>query len=167
MICHVHLALLSRCLKLVAVAGQVFELNRHLKQSGLANKENVPWDGGIADPTTAPALEVIRRLVHEIHVITHEAHKVEGEQAIISLLLKRSMRFTTMFDKSMLVLPFEVSSGCATYLFGSTACSSLVSNCATTFSLDQIPLTAMLPALECKQLGREATVMGTRTLPSC
>ena len=57
---------------------QVFELDRHLKQSGLANKENVPWDGGIANSAGAPVLDIIRRLVHEIHVITHEAHKVEG-----------------------------------------------------------------------------------------
>jgi len=56
----------------------VFELDRRLKQSGLANKENVPWDGGIANSAAAPVLDVIRRLVHEIHVITHEAHKVEG-----------------------------------------------------------------------------------------
>lgn len=59
---------------------QVFELDRHLKQSGLANKENVPWDGGLASSGGAPVLDVIRRLVHEIHVITHEAHKVEGKQ---------------------------------------------------------------------------------------
>lgn len=58
--------------------GKVFELDRHLKQSGLANKAHVPWDGGLANAAGAAALEVIRRLVHEIHVITHEAHKVEG-----------------------------------------------------------------------------------------
>ena len=57
---------------------QVFELDRHLKQSGLANKAHVPWDGGAANTAGAPVLDVIRRLVHEIHVITHEAHKVEG-----------------------------------------------------------------------------------------
>ena len=56
----------------------MFELDRHLKQSGLANKAHVPWDGGPANTAGAAALEVIRRLVHEIHVITHEAHKVEG-----------------------------------------------------------------------------------------
>ena len=54
---------------------QVFELGRHLKQSGLDNKENVPWDGGRANPA---ALEVVRHLVHEIHIITHEAHRLEG-----------------------------------------------------------------------------------------
>ncbi|DBA71038.1 TPA: hypothetical protein ACH3X2_011465 [Trebouxia sp. C0005] len=58
--------------------GKVFELDRHLKQSGLANKAHVPWDGGLANSAGAPVLDVIRRLVHEIHVITHEAHKVEG-----------------------------------------------------------------------------------------
>ena len=56
----------------------MFELDQHLKQSGLANKEHVPWDGGIANPAAAPVLDVIRRLVHDIHVITHEAHKLEG-----------------------------------------------------------------------------------------
>ena len=54
---------------------QVFELSRHLKQSGLDNKENVPWDGGRANPAV---LDVIRHLVHEIHIITHEAHRMEG-----------------------------------------------------------------------------------------
>ena len=58
---------------------QVFELDRHLKASGLANKENVPWDGGLANSAGAPVLDVIRRLVREIHVVTDEAHKVEGE----------------------------------------------------------------------------------------
>lgn len=53
----------------------MFELGRHLKQSGLDNKENVPWDGGRANPT---ALEVVRHLVHEIHIVTHEAHRLEG-----------------------------------------------------------------------------------------
>ena len=61
-------------------AEQVFELDRHLKQTGLANKENVPWDGGIANPAAAPALEVIRRLVREIQIITYEAHKLDGKQ---------------------------------------------------------------------------------------
>ncbi|DBB00143.1 TPA: hypothetical protein ACH3X1_013988 [Trebouxia sp. C0004] len=58
--------------------GKVFQLDRHLKQSGLANKTHVPWDGGLATTAGAPVLDIIRRLVHEIHVITHEAHKVEG-----------------------------------------------------------------------------------------
>lgn len=53
----------------------MFELGRHLKQSGLDNKENVPWDGGRANPA---ALEVVRHLVHEIHIVTHEAHRLEG-----------------------------------------------------------------------------------------
>lgn len=61
-----------RCLDSVL---QVFELGRRLKQSGLDNKENVPWDGGRANPA---ALEVVRHLVHEIHVVTHEAHRLEG-----------------------------------------------------------------------------------------
>ena len=65
-------------LKTAVALPQVFELDRHLKQSGLANKAHVPWDGGPANTAGAAALEVIRRLVHEIHVITHEAHKVEG-----------------------------------------------------------------------------------------
>lgn len=59
----------------VCVHAQVFELSRHLKQSGLDNKENVPWDGGMANPAV---LEVIGHLVHEIHIITHEAHRMEG-----------------------------------------------------------------------------------------
>lgn len=53
----------------------MFELGRHLGQSGLDNKENVPWDGGRANPA---ALEVVRHLVHEIHIVTHEAHRLEG-----------------------------------------------------------------------------------------
>ena len=57
----------------------MFELDRHLKASGLANKENVPWDGGLANSAGAPVLDVIRRLVREIHVVTDEAHKVEGQ----------------------------------------------------------------------------------------
>lgn len=65
-------------LKKAVALPQVFELDRHLKQSGLANKAHVPWDGGLANSAGAPVLDVIRRLVHEIHVITHEAHKVEG-----------------------------------------------------------------------------------------
>ncbi len=65
-------------LKRAVALSQVFELDRHLKQSGLANKAHVPWDGGVANTAGAPVLDVIRRLVHEIHVITHEAHKVEG-----------------------------------------------------------------------------------------
>lgn len=60
---------------MLCVHAQVFELSRHLKQSGLDNKENVPWDGGMANPAV---LEVIRHLVHEIHIITHEAHRIEG-----------------------------------------------------------------------------------------
>lgn len=68
---------------------QVFELDQHLKQSGLANKENVPWDGGIANPAAAPVLDVICRLVHEIHVITHEAHKLEGMGCHLGTLLHR------------------------------------------------------------------------------
>lgn len=62
-----------RCMR--CVHAQVFELSRHLKQFGLDNKENVPWDGGRANPAV---LEVIRNLVHDIHIITHEAHKMEG-----------------------------------------------------------------------------------------
>ena len=54
---------------------QVFELGEHLKQSGLDNKENVPWDGGVANPAV---LDIIRHLVHDIHIITHEAHRMEG-----------------------------------------------------------------------------------------
>lgn len=53
----------------------MFELGRHLKQSGLDNKENVPWDGGRANPAV---LEVVQHLVHQIHIITHEAHRMEG-----------------------------------------------------------------------------------------
>lgn len=57
----------------------MFELNRLLQQSGLADKENVPWDGGVANPAAAPAVAVIRRLVHEVQELTCKAHKLEGE----------------------------------------------------------------------------------------
>lgn len=64
---------------------QVFELGRHLKQSGLDNQENVPWDGGRANPAV---LEVVRHLVHQIHIITHEAHRMEGMFLPLQLGLK-------------------------------------------------------------------------------
>lgn len=51
----------------------------HLEESGLANKENVPVDVVLANMVRAPVLEVIHNLVREIHLITHEAHHVEGK----------------------------------------------------------------------------------------
>ena len=70
-----HQSPVNEDLKDAARVFQVFELSRHLKQSGLDSKENVPWDGGHSNPAV---LEVVRHLVHQIHIITHEAHRLEG-----------------------------------------------------------------------------------------
>ncbi len=87
----------------------MFELDRHLKQSGLANKAHVPWDGGVANTAGAPVMDVIRRLVHEIHVITHEAHKVEG-------MHPRPQKASLLKLQYMFAWLLSLNSACKTFL---------------------------------------------------